>query len=180
MLSTMVPMRPTKFSKFPYRRFLGPKLISSSPWGLNDPTEGERITITDPGDKIASEFGWNSDGSKTYDTTWGNNGVAQSNWDAKTSSFEKLPRPHEADLDFEYPYSLQSLSSRLYINASITQLFYTANTYHDLLYKLGFTEAAGNFETNNHGQGGVGNDFVYLNAQDGAGMFTSNRDQTVH
>jgi extracellular elastinolytic metalloproteinase len=176
----MVPMRPTKFSKFPYRRFLGPKLISSSPWGLNDPTEGERITITDPGDKIASEFGWNSDGSKTYDTTWGNNGVAQSNWDAKTSSFEKLPRPHEADLDFEYPYSLEESDWKSYINASITQLFYTANTYHDLLYKLGFTEAAGNFETNNHGQGGVGNDFVYLNAQDGAGMFTSNRDQTVH
>ena len=41
--------------------------------------------------------------------------------------------------------------------------------YHDLLYLLGFTEKAGNFETNNNGQGGAGNDAVILNAQDGSG-----------
>lgn len=46
--------------------------------------------------------------------------------------------------------------------------------YHDLLYTLGFNEAAGNFETNNNGQGGVGNDAVILNAQDAAG--TNNAD----
>jgi extracellular elastinolytic metalloproteinase len=38
---------------------------------------------------------------------------------------------------------------------------------HDLYYKLGFTERAGNFEANNNGQGGLGNDAVTLNAQDG-------------
>jgi extracellular elastinolytic metalloproteinase len=43
-----------------------------------------------------------------------------------------------------------------YADASVTQLFYTVNTYHDLLYTLGFTEKAGNFETNNNGQGGSG------------------------
>jgi extracellular elastinolytic metalloproteinase len=180
MLSITVPMQHTKFSKFPHRRSLGPKLTTVSPWGLNDPTEGERITVTDPWDKVASEFGWNSDGTKTYDTTWGNNGVAQSNWDGKTSNFEKLPRPQSKNLDFEYPYSLEESDWKSYINASITQLFYTANKYHDLLYKLGFTEAAGNFETNNNGQGGVGNDFVYLNAQDGAGMYPPHQDQTHH
>ncbi|KAF9732444.1 hypothetical protein PMIN03_003020 [Paraphaeosphaeria minitans] len=144
------------------------------PWGLNDPTEGERVTVTDPFDKVASEFGWHSDGSKSYNTTWGNNGVAQSNWAGRTSNYESLPRPTEADLDFEYSYSLEESNWKSYINASITQLFYTANTYHDLLYQLGFTEAAGNFETNNNGQGGVGNDFVYLNAQDGAGINNAN------
>ncbi|KAJ4352141.1 uncharacterized protein N0V89_007488 [Didymosphaeria variabile] len=143
------------------------------PWGLNDPTEGERVTITDPFNKVASEFGWHNDGSTSYDTTWGNNGVAQSNWDDRTD-YLNLPRPHEADLDFEYPYTPEESEWKSYINASITQLFYTANTYHDLLYQLGFTEAAGNFETNNNGQGGVGNDFVYLNAQDGAGLNNAN------
>lgn len=61
-----------------------------------------------------------------------------------------------------------------YRDASITQLFYSANKYHDLLYLLGFTEAAGNFEQNNNGQGGSGNDFVILNAQDGSGTNNAN------
>lgn len=61
-----------------------------------------------------------------------------------------------------------------YVDASVTQLFYTANKYHDLLYLLGFNEAAGNFEVNNNGKGGKGNDFTILNAQDGAG--TDNAD----
>jgi extracellular elastinolytic metalloproteinase len=42
------------------------------------------------------------------------------------------------------------------------------------LHKLGFNEAAGNFEINNDGQGGIGNDFVYLNAQDGSGVNNAN------
>jgi hypothetical protein len=55
-----------------------------------------------------------------------------------------------------------------------TQLFYTANMYHDLLYNLGFNEAAGNFETNNNGVGGKGSDAVVLNAQDASGTNNAN------
>jgi len=61
-----------------------------------------------------------------------------------------------------------------YVAASVTQLFYTANKYHDLLYALGFTEKAGNFEVNNNGQGGKGADMVILNAQDGSGTNNAN------
>lgn len=46
--------------------------------------------------------------------------------------------------------------------------------YHDVLYDLGFTEVAGNFENNNNGQGGKGGDFVILNAQDGSGTNNAN------
>lgn len=60
------------------------------------------------------------------------------------------------------------------MDASITQLFYTANTYHDLLHTLGFNEAAGNFEVNNNGAGGRGNDEVILNTQDGSGTNNAN------
>lgn len=56
----------------------------------------------------------------------------------------------------------------------MTQLFYTANTYHDLLHTLGFNEAAGNFENNNNGAGGKGGDAVILNAQDGSGTNNAN------
>lgn len=63
---------------------------------------------------------------------------------------------------------------KTYSNSSVTQLFYTANTYHDLLYELGFNEAAGNFETNNGNLGGKGSDAVILNAQDGGGTNNAN------
>lgn len=140
-----------------------------SPWGINDPTEGDRVIVEDPFDAKASEFGWHSTGSESFKTTRGNNGVAHTNWGNQQSDYLSLPRPANANLTFHYPYSLKETDYHQYANASITQLFYTSNVYHDLLHKLGFNEAAGNFEINNNGQGGLGNDFVYLNAQDGSG-----------
>lgn len=166
-------MLPTRFSKFAKCTWRNKRANISSPWGLNDPTEGERVTIKDPADTVASPFGWHNDGAKSYNTTRGNNGMAQSNWDNK-NDYTNLPRPSSPSLSFEFPYSLEESNYKSYINASIAQLWYTSNTYHDLLYKLGFTEAAGNFQANNNGKGGVANDFVYLNAQDGSGLNNAN------
>ncbi len=50
--------------------------------------------------------------------------------------------------------------------ASVTQLFYIANIYHDELYRLGFTEAARNFQNDNFGRGGLGGDRLSAQAQD--------------
>ena len=49
--------------------------------------------------------------------------------------------------------------------ASVTNLFYFVNIAHDYYYKLGFNEAAGNFQTDKFGRGGVGNDAVLAEAQ---------------
>jgi extracellular elastinolytic metalloproteinase len=143
------------------------------PWGVNDPTEGDRILVTDPWDTTASPFTWLADGSANYDTTRGNNGVAGLNWDS-SSAWQNDPRPHVSDGNFQFPFSLNATDFKSYGNASATQLFYTANMYHDLLYLLGFDEKAGNFEANNNGKGGVGNDGVILNAQDGSGTNNAN------
>ncbi len=59
-------------------------------------------------------------------------------------------------------------------NGAVTNLFYWTNVYHDRLYLLGFTEAAGNFQTNNFGRGGLGNDAVLAETQDYAGANNSN------
>ncbi|OAL57494.1 extracellular metallo proteinase MEP [Pyrenochaeta sp. DS3sAY3a] len=144
------------------------------PWGINDPTEGTRAILDDPFDSYASEFGWHSTQDQFFKTTRGNNGVAQTNWENKSGDYLSLPRPVSENLKFNYPYTLNESDYRKYANASVTQLFYTSNVYHDLLYYLGFTEKAGNFEINNNGQGGLGNDFVYLNAQDGSGVNNAN------
>ncbi|KAJ7186854.1 hypothetical protein C8R46DRAFT_1058231 [Mycena filopes] len=42
--------------------------------------------------------------------------------------------------------------------ATVTQLFYTTNMVHDLYYRYGFDEVAGNFQQYNFGRGGEGND----------------------
>ncbi|CBX91299.1 hypothetical protein IAQ61_010661 [Plenodomus lingam] len=144
------------------------------PWGISDPTEGERVVLTDPFDRQASEFGWHSDGTTEFNTTRGNNGLAHTNWENLSSGYLNFPRPSSADLKFEYPYSLEETDYKAYANASITQLYYTSNAYHDLLHTLGFNERAGNFEINNNGAGGRGGDLVYLNTQDGGGVNNAN------
>lgn len=138
------------------------------PYGVNDPTEGSRISVTDPWDGASSPLTWHDDGSGTYNTTRGNNGIAQVN-PSGGSAYINNYRPVSESLNFSYPYSLATTDPVAYRDASVAQLFYTANIYHDLLYQLGFTEAAGNFQTSNNGKGGRAGDAVILNAQDGRG-----------
>ena len=52
---------------------------------------------------------------------------------------------------------------------SITNAFYTINRWHDETYLLGFTEAARNYQTDNFGRGGAGNDSIVVEIQDGSG-----------
>ncbi|KAJ1329949.1 hypothetical protein BSLG_010791 [Batrachochytrium salamandrivorans] len=49
------------------------------------------------------------------------------------------------------------------IAAAAVNLFYISNVMHDISYQYGFTERAGNFQTNNFGKGGRGNDAVVIN-----------------
>ena len=61
-----------------------------------------------------------------------------------------------------------------YQKAIVTQLFYITNWYHDETYRLGFTEAAGNFQNDNFSRGGSGLDRVSAEAQDCAGTNNAN------
>jgi hypothetical protein len=49
-----------------------------------------------------------------------------------------------------------------------TNLFYWNNLVHDLTYRYGFNDVAGNFQQNNYGRGGLGGDYVRAEAQDNA------------
>lgn len=57
---------------------------------------------------------------------------------------------------------------------AVIQQFYIMNLYHDELYRLGFTESARNFQTNNFGRGGVGNDRISAEGQDFASTNNAN------
>ena len=57
---------------------------------------------------------------------------------------------------------------------AVIQMFYAMNLYHDILYNLGMTETSFNFQNNNFGRGGVGNDRVSAEGQDSSGTNNAN------
>jgi extracellular elastinolytic metalloproteinase len=76
-------------------------------------------------------------------------------------------------LDFDFPLDLGDRPLD-YRDAAVTNLFYWNNIVHDVLYEYGFDEASGNFQVNSYGNGGVGNDDVRAEAQDGSGRNNAN------
>ena len=58
--------------------------------------------------------------------------------------------------------------------AVTTQLFYISNVFHDEVYRLGFTEAARNFQNDNFGRGGLAGDRISAQAQDCSGINNAN------
>jgi uncharacterized repeat protein (TIGR01451 family) len=117
----------------------------------------------------ASPNGWIDDG---VNETRGNNVDAHTDRDNNDSP--DLPRPQGSPFrTFDFSLDL-TLAPSAYTNAAVTQLFYWNNWMHDKLYALGFTEAAGNFQVNNFGRGGLGNDAVQADAQDGGGTDNAN------
>lgn len=122
-----------------------------------NPPEGSRELIVNPEDLPSSPFGWHSNGTQNYTTLRGNNAfvtIAE-----KTANKAVATSP---SLIFSYPYSPATADWQTYVNASATQAFYTINKFHDILYTLGFDEAAGNFQASNNGKGGLGGDPVEI------------------
>ncbi len=120
-------------------------------------------------DTNASPAGWINDGGNE---TLGNNVDAHT--DLNADNLPDLPRPQGSPFRvFDFPLDLAQAPST-YTNAAVVQLFYWNNFMHDKLYELGFTEAAGNFQSNNFNRGGLGNDAVQADAQDGSGVNNAN------
>lgn len=94
----------------------------------------------------------------------GNNVVAFKSSENSTTS------QSSSDLVFDYAYNIsQAPSTALNVDAARTNAFYAINTIHDIAYRYGFTEAAFNFQADNFGKGGSGNDRVLMSVQDSTG-----------
>jgi len=126
-------------------------------------------SIPDP-----SPLGWNDQGEDRESTfTIGNNVYAQENWSGG-SNWQFNHRPDGGtNLNFDYPIDFTQ-EPESYVDASITNLFYWNNIVHDIFWKYGFDEPSGNFQENNFGRGGLGNDAVQANCQDGSGYNNAN------
>jgi len=139
------------------------------------PSDG-RTLVVNPANALASPFGWhdtNGAAGAESTLTTGNNVDAYTDVDANNSA-DANSRPNGgASLNFDFPLNL-TLAPSGYRPAAVTNLFYINNIIHDIQYQYGFDEAAGNFQVNNYGRGGAGNDSVRAEAQDGSGTNNAN------
>ncbi len=133
------------------------------------------VNPSDPGVTTASPFGWhdtNGVAGADFTDTRGNN--VDAHLDRNNDNVADLPRPSGgASLVFS-PVLDFAAAPTSWSDASVVQGFYLSNLYHDRLYSFGFTEAAGNFQTNNYGRGGTGGDAVQFDCQDGGGTNNAN------
>ena len=167
----------------------GPAVVSTASYTVvTQPAEspihpgGSPALVTDPWTKSpgnATTLGWHYDGTTYYSTTRGNNvhayedragsnaiGITETSTTAQPSlTFNFVP-------NFTLEPTVRTPAPNQQFNT--TNLFYWNNLMHDMAYLYGFTETARNFQSNNQGRGGTGNDYVLAEAQDGGGTNNAN------
>jgi extracellular elastinolytic metalloproteinase len=155
------------------------------PHPVESPRHGVMTTVTNPwlnagAGNNATTNGWHFDGTTNYAITRGNNvhaylDIANSNNPASATNTPVLSTTPDPVLSFGYiPNFVQQPTATINRQAAVTNLFYWNNIIHDVLYQYGFNEVSGNFQTDNLGRGGAGNDYVQAEAQDASGTDNAN------
>ena len=140
-------------------------LPTESPAHAGDPAADLRTLAADPHDALASPYGWHdTDGvaGPEHTITRGNNVNAEP---GPTMTPPRTPPDGGPGLAFDFPFD-PALAPPANLDAGVTNAFYWLNVAHDVLYQYGFTEAAGNFQQNTYGRGGLGGDAVLAYVQD--------------
>ena len=158
-------------------------------WPYGDPNDGPPSLVVDPADALSSPFGWHDTNGlpgAESNRTVGNNVDAYLD-PVNFFSISPVP-PTDADradggLFRVFDHAIDfTQNPKTYRPAALTNLFYWSNIIHDVAYRYGFNEAAGNFQENQYGRftppPGVtntgANDSVRAEAQDGGGMNNAN------
>ncbi len=145
------------------------------PYPIEAPSFGAAATRNNPWTAApgnATTLGWHSDGTTDYTISRGNNVWATEDTIA-TNQNTGLPATSSTGpdpLNFLNPpnYNVEPSRNPIMQQFCITNLFYWNNVIHDILYVHGFDEPSRNFQQNNQGRGGLGNDHVMALAQSGA------------
>lgn len=127
------------------------------------------ITKQDPRDGfdfvVNPESGASPNGWVYTNTTSGNNVIAFKGSQITGVASETSPDTFAFNHD-----ETESPSTPQNLGAATVQVFYIVNSLHDILYLYGFTEATFNFQDDNFGKGGQGNDRVIASVQDDANV----------
>ncbi|MDQ4064429.1 MAG: M36 family metallopeptidase [Actinomycetota bacterium] len=144
---------------------------------VESPIDGERSIVKNPADALASPFGWhdtNGVAGPEFTITRGNNANAY----ADTADDESPDPASQPDggrgLDFDHPIHTFDATPLVYRDAAVDNLFYWTNVMHDVTFRYGFTEEAGNFQASNYTGSGRAGDEVQSEAQDGSGALNAN------
>ena len=143
-------------------------------YDIESPNHGDFTLEVNPENLTASPLGWHSNGNAAdfYQETRGNNVRAI---DDSGNPQNSGPETLESSADvYDYPYGGPYVAADTYIDAAVTNLFYMSNAVHDIYYLYGFDEPSRNFQNNNFGNGGAGNDAIRADAQDGGGINNAN------
>ena len=157
---TVIPY-PAEAPSFPN----GTAAIRTNPWLL---AGGNAVSL-----------GWHNDGAVDYTVSRGNNVRAHEDQANNNSNngIQAQSTTTPDPLNFTYagqPNYTVAPTTPGFQQFAITNLFYWNNICHDVTYKYGFDEPAGNFQNNNQGRGGLGGDYVEADAQDGGGLNNAN------
>jgi extracellular elastinolytic metalloproteinase len=164
------------------------------PHPVESPIYGSRTTLT--ADQLinttASPFGWHNTtttpGLVEFEYTRGNNIYAYYDPSGIGSNPTAIPIATTQSgvylagnvpnggpmLNFNFNSNITTQTPSFHLRDAITNAFVWTNQLHDWLYLYGFTESAGNFQHNNYGNGGLGNDHVQVECQDGGDTNNAN------
>ncbi|KAJ3108179.1 hypothetical protein HDU97_002091 [Phlyctochytrium planicorne] len=146
----------TKTSSSPTSTATAGPIFKVVPFNKNSILDGQ-VNVGNPVDLSASPKGWTGPAVNGEFTTTGNN--VNSNNAGKNGKSRNGGK-------FDYTYdTTKEPTVAGNVAAATAEVFYLTNKYHDVLYKYGFTEAFSNFQNNNFGKGGKGNDAILANVQ---------------
>lgn len=133
-----------------------------------DPGACGRSIVSFAGDPNASPLFWVGDNQSL---SQGNNVAVRADFAGTDPTSEDAMADGGRRYEFDFPFTNSWETSGDYgsdSDAGIANTFYWGNVIHDHWYALGFDEAAGNYQTDNFGRGGLGNDRVNADVQDNA------------
>ncbi|CUA78552.1 hypothetical protein RSOLAG22IIIB_13215 [Rhizoctonia solani] len=151
------------------------------PLNFQDPTQ-KYETLHEPADYSVSQNGWHNFGGKNTTETSGNNAIVYKHCrsDPNPPDVDELKcvnttTQSSPNNNYEHAYDPnKEPTSDQNVNAARVNAFYIVNAMHDLTYHYGFTENAYNFQNDNFGRGGKGEDRIQVSIQDGSGVDNAN------
>jgi hypothetical protein len=133
-----------------------------------------------------NQLGWIADGGTRTDGNAVQAGLDRDGTDGVDPSSEATSSTRDFTFDYTpldpntnmgeapVPTAAQVYPGTAFQQGAVTQLFYIANWYHDETYRLGFTEAAGNFQNVNFTGQGLAADRLRAEGQDSGNVNNAN------
>ena len=147
------------------------------PIPLESPTDGDRQLVVNGANPSASPFGWHDTNGAAGPEFTGPAATTSTPMRIATTTTSRDPGSDPdggASLTFDFPLDLAPSSRSPRKPAIVTNLFYWNNIVHDVTLPVRLRRAWRQLPGEHYGRGGLGNDDVNAEAQDGSGRNNAN------